>query len=76
MAWDDTASKIWMNGKFIDWHDAKIHCLSHVVHYGTSVFEGIRAYENEEGPCVFRLEEHVERLFDSAKIYKMDIPYT
>lgn len=76
MAWDDTASKIWMNGKIIDWEDAKIHCLSHVVHYGTSVFEGIRAYENEKGSSVFRIEEHVKRLFDSAKIYKMDIPYT
>lgn len=76
MAWDDTASKIWMNGETVDWEDAKIHCLSHVVHYGTSVFEGIRAYENEKGSAVFRLEEHVKRLFDSAKIYKMDIPYT
>ncbi len=76
MAWDDTASKIWMNGKMVDWEDATIHSLSHVVHYGTSVFEGIRAYENEKGSCVFRLEEHVKRLFDSAKIYKMNIPYT
>ncbi len=76
MAWDDTASKIWMNGEMVDWQDAKIHALAHVVHYGTSVFEGIRAYNNDKGPCVFRLEEHVQRLIDSAKIYKMDIPYT
>ena len=76
MAWDDTASKIWMDGKIIDWKDANIHVLSHVVHYGTSVFEGIRAYDTENGVAVFRLKEHVKRLFDSAKIYKIDIPYT
>lgn len=60
----------------VDWKDAKIHVLSHVVHYGTSVFEGIRAYKNENGVAVFRLKEHVQRLFDSAKIYKMEIPFT
>ena len=76
MAWDDTASKIWIDGDMVDWKDAKMHVLSHVVHYGTSVFEGIRAYKNEKGVAVFRLEEHVQRLFDSAKIYKIDIPYT
>ena len=76
MAWDDTASKIWIDGKMVDWKDANIHVLSHVVHYGTSVFEGIRAYKNEKGVAVFRLEEHVQRLFDSAKIYKIDIPFT
>ena len=76
MAWDDTASKIWIDGNMVDWKDAKIHVLSHVVHYGTSVFEGIRAYKNENGVAVFRLKEHVQRLFDSAKIYKIDIPYT
>lgn len=76
MAWDDTASKIWFDGNMIDWKDASIHVLSHVVHYGTSVFEGIRAYKNENGVAVFRLKEHVQRLFDSAKIYKIDIPYT
>ena len=68
MAWDDTAR--------VDWKDANIHVLSHVVHYGTSVFEGIRAYKNENGVGVFRLKEHVQRLFDSAKIYKIEIPYT
>ena len=76
MAWDDTASKIWIDGNMVDWKDANIHVLSHVVHYGTSVFEGIRAYKNEKGVAVFRLKEHVQRLFDSAKIYKIDIPYT
>ena len=76
MAWDDTASKIWMDGKMIDWKDANIHALSHVVHYGTSVFEGIRAYNTKNGVAIFRLDEHVKRLFDSAKIYKIDIPYT
>lgn len=76
MAWDDTASKIWVDGDMVDWADAKIHVLSHVVHYGTSVFEGIRAYKNENGVAVFRLKEHVQRLFESAKIYKMEIPFT
>ena len=76
MAWDDTASKIWFDGNMVDWKDANIHVLSHVVHYGTSVFEGIRAYKNEKGVAVFRLKEHVQRLFDSAKIYKIDIPFT
>ena len=76
MAWDDTASKIWFDGNMVEWKDANIHVLSHVVHYGTGVFEGIRAYKNENGVAVFRLKEHVQRLFDSAKIYKIDIPYT
>ena len=68
--------KIWFNGQLVDWDDAKIHVLSHVVHYGSSVFEGIRCYETAKGSAVFRLDEHVNRLFDSAKIYRMDIPYT
>ena len=76
MAWDDTASKIWIDGNMVDWKDANIHVLSHVVHYGTSVFEGIRAYKNDNGVAVFRLNEHVKRLFDSAKVYKIEIPYT
>lgn len=75
MAWDEN-NKIWMDGEFVALKDAKINVLSHVVHYGTSVFEGIRCYETEKGPAVFRLEEHMQRLIDSAKIYKMDIPYT
>lgn len=76
MAWDDKATKVWIDGEFVEWKDANISVLSHVVHYGTSVFEGIRAYSNEKGVAVFRLEEHVKRLFDSAKVYKMDIPFT
>jgi len=67
---------IWMNGKFVRWDDAKIHILSHVIHYGSSVFEGIRCYKTPKGPAVFRLKEHMDRLFNSAKIYRMEIPYT
>jgi branched-chain amino acid aminotransferase len=64
--------KIWHNGRLINWDDAKIHVLSHVVSYGSSVFEGIRCYETESGPAIFRLNEHVRRMVDSAKIYRMD----
>lgn len=67
---------IWMNGEMVKWEDAKIHVLSHVVHYGSSVFEGMRAYKTDRGPACFRLDEHTERLFNSAKIYRMEIPYT
>ena len=67
---------IWMNGQLVRWEDAKIHILSHVVHYGSSVFEGMRAYKTLEGPACFRLKEHVDRLFNSAKIYRMELPYT
>jgi len=75
MAFDENM-KIWMDGEFYALEDAKISVLAHVVHYGTAVFEGIRCYETENGPAVFRLDEHVQRLIDSARIYKMDIPYT
>jgi branched-chain amino acid aminotransferase len=68
--------RIWMNGKLVAWDDARIHVLSHVVHYGSSVFEGIRCYETPRGSAVLRLREHVLRLFDSAKIYRMPIPYS
>jgi branched-chain amino acid aminotransferase len=64
--------KIWFNGQFIPWDDARIHVLSHVVSYGSSVFEGIRCYETTSGPAIFRLREHVRRLIDSARIYRMD----
>lgn len=64
--------KIWHNGRFINWEDARIHVLSHVVSYGSSVFEGIRCYETVSGPAIFRLHEHVRRMLDSAKIYRMD----
>ena len=70
------SDKIWFNGNFVGWDDAKIHVLSHVVHYGSSVFEGIRCYHTERGPACFRLRDHVKRLYDSAKIYRMEIPYT
>ena len=66
---------IWSNGENLPWDDAKIHVLSHVVHYGSSVFEGIRCYDTKRGPAVFRLEDHIKRLYDSAKIYRMEIPY-
>ena len=66
---------IWMNGEMVPWEDAKIHVLTHTLHYGTGVFEGIRAYETEQGPAIFRLTEHIERLYNSAKILGMPMPY-
>lgn len=66
---------IWFNGSFVPYEDAQIHVLSHVVHYGSSVFEGIRCYETEKGSAIFRLSEHMERLENSAKIHRMQIPY-
>lgn len=68
--------KIWMDGKFIDWDDASVHVLTHSLHYGLGVFEGIRCYETETGPAIFRLDEHIERLFNSGRIFLMDIPYS
>jgi branched-chain amino acid aminotransferase len=68
--------KIWMNGQQVDWKDATIHVLSHALHYGTGVFEGIRCYETPRGPAVFRLRDHLERMERSAKIFLMDIPYS
>jgi branched-chain amino acid aminotransferase len=68
--------KIWMNGKLIDWKDATIHVASHVVHYGTGVFEGIRAYDSARGTNVFRLDAHMRRLYDSCRVYRMEVPYT
>jgi len=67
---------IWMDGKYVMWDDAKIHILSHCIHYGTGVFEGFRCYKTSKGSVIFRLTEHTERLFNSAKIYRMDISYT
>ncbi|MEA3297232.1 MAG: aminotransferase class IV, partial [candidate division Zixibacteria bacterium] len=67
---------IWMNGKMVKWEDAKIHVLSHVVHYGSSVFEGMRTYTTPDGPICFRLRDHSERLLNSAKIYRMPLAYT
>jgi branched-chain amino acid aminotransferase len=68
--------KIWMDGELVDWADAKIHVLSHALHYGSGVFEGIRAYETARGAAVWHLDEHLDRLFRSAKLYHMDLPYT
>jgi len=67
---------IWFNGEFVPYEEANIHVLSHVVHYGSSVFEGIRCYNTDEGSAIFRLEEHMQRLIDSAKVHRMEIPYS
>ncbi len=72
----ETVDKIWMDGELVDWADAKIHILTHTLHYGSGVFEGIRAYETSRGPAIFRLDDHIRRLFDSAKIFMIDVPYT
>ncbi|WP_419148157.1 branched-chain amino acid transaminase [Pseudoalteromonas 'SMAR'] len=71
-----TSELIWHNGEMVPYHQATTHVLSHALHYGSSVFEGIRAYDTPKGPAVFRLTDHIQRLFDSAKIYRMEIPYT
>ena len=68
--------KIWMDGELVDWDDARIHILTHTLHYGCGVFEGIRAYATESGPAVFRLTDHIHRLFNSAKIFMIDVPFT
>ena len=70
------SGKIWYNGKFIDWKDATVHILSHGLHYGSGVFEGIRCYATDKGSFIFRLQEHVDRMYRSAELYKMEIPYT
>jgi branched-chain amino acid aminotransferase len=71
----ETVDKIWMDGELVAWDDAKIHVLTHTLHYGCGVFEGIRAYETDRGPAVFRLDDHIDRLFNSAAIYMLDIPF-
>jgi branched-chain amino acid aminotransferase len=68
--------KIWMDGELVDWDDARIHILTHTLHYGCGVFEGIRAYPTDSGPAVFRLTDHITRLFDSAKIFMIDVPFS
>jgi branched-chain amino acid aminotransferase len=70
------ADLIWMNGEYVAWEDAKVHVLTHALHYGTGVFEGVRAYETPRGTAVFRHHDHIDRLFNSARMYYMDIPYT
>ncbi len=72
----EQAELIWMNGEFVAWEDAKVHVLTHGLHYGTGVFEGVRCYDTELGPAVFRHAEHIERLFTSAGLYHMPLPFT
>lgn len=76
MSLDDRDGKIWMDGELVDWRDAKIHVLSHTLHYGCGAFEGVRAYKTDKGTAIFRLREHTERLFNSAKILRMKLPFT
>ena len=72
----NTADLIWLNGEFVAWEDAKVHVLTHALHYGTGVFEGIRAYETSGGTAIFRNQDHLERLEKSAKLYYMELPYS
>ena len=71
-----SADYVWMNGEFVAFEDAKVSVLTHALHYGTGVFEGVRCYETERGPAVFRHKAHIDRLFQSARLYHMDIPFT
>ena len=72
----DRDGKIWMDGELVDWRDAKIHVLSHTLHYGCGAFEGVRAYDTVKGTAIFRLQEHTRRLFNSGKILRMKIPFS
>jgi branched-chain amino acid aminotransferase len=76
MSMSDRDGKIWMDGQLVEWRDAKIHVLTHTLHYGCGAFEGVRAYNTTSGPQIFRLREHTERLFNSAKILRMQIPFS
>ena len=76
MSFDDRDGFIWMDGEYVNWRDAKVHVLTHTFHYGMGVFEGVRAYQTSDGPAIFRLERHTERLFQSAKIMGMKIPFS
>jgi len=76
MAKVTTGKKIWMNGSFRNWEECQIHIMSHVIHYGSSVFEGIRCYEAKNNSVIFRLKDHMQRLLDSAKVYRMNVSYT
>jgi branched-chain amino acid aminotransferase len=67
---------IWFDGNFVPWDEAKVHVLSHALHYGSSVFEGIRCYETESGPAVFCLGQHIKRMYNSCKIYRIEVPYS
>src|SRR5262249_6572830 len=68
--------KIWFNGRLVPWAEAKVHVLAHALHYGSGVFEGMRCYQTDEGPAVFRLDAHLDRLFRSAEMYELAIPYS
>ena len=70
------ADLIWMNGDFVPWDEAKVHVLTHGLHYGTGVFEGVRCYDTEIGPAVFRHQDHLDRLFRSSELYYMPVPFT
>ena len=72
----DESKKIWMDGKFVDWADANVHILTHTLHYGTGAFEGIRCYKTKKGSAIFRLKEHVDRLFDSCRILNIHPAFT
>jgi branched-chain amino acid aminotransferase len=76
MMWKKESKFIWMDGKLVPWKESKVHVLCHALHYGTAIFEGIRCYKAAKGPAIFRLQAHTDRLFNSAKIYRMKIPYS
>ncbi len=76
MSFADRDGVIWLDGEMVDWREAKVHVLTHTLHYGMGVFEGVRAYQTDEGPAIFRLQEHTDRLFNSAKILDMNIPFS
>ncbi|MEP6769417.1 MAG: branched-chain amino acid transaminase [Acidobacteriota bacterium] len=75
MSYEDV-KKVWMNGKLVDFADAKIHAFSHVLHYGSGMFEGLRVYKTKTGTAAFRLDEHIERMYHSCKVYRMEVPYS
>ena len=75
MTMEDRDGFIWMDGEWVEWREAKVHVLTHTLHYGMGAFEGVRAYETSDGPAIFKLEKHTERLFNSARILGMDIPF-
>ena len=71
-----TSKYIWSNGELIPWENATVHVMSHALHYGSSVFEGMRAYDTPNGACIFRLDAHIKRLFESAKLYRDKVPFS
>ena len=76
MTMDDRDGVIWLDGQWVEWREAKVHVLTHTLHYGLGVFEGVRAYHAEKGTAIFKMHEHTDRLFRSAHIMNMQIPYT